>query len=202
MTRPILGSIAGIGFSLCLAFAATARAQVPEPAPSPSLDPHVYSDDAMNFTAPASYYLVGMRHINPKDLQGPVTVAQWVANPGKSEQRAIQITIEPNDGTSLDGFETAYSNELREQVDGVLINNKERMSTPNGMPVYFLTITSGDGFNAIRSYAIIWPDGVRGVTVSVTAHLGVMGADEAKTVLKNIYAVLYPLRREQSSQLP
>ncbi len=202
MTRTFLGSIAGIGFSLCLIFAGAARAQVPEPAPSPSLNPHVYSDDAMNFTAPSDYYLVGMRHVNPNDLQGSVTVAQWVANPGKSEQRSIQISIEANDGTSLDGYQTAYANELREQIDGVLINSKERMSTPNGMPVYFLTITSGDGFNAVRTYAVIWPDGLRGVSVSVTARLGVMGADEAKSVLKNIYAVLYPMRRDQSSQLP
>jgi hypothetical protein len=188
-----------LGLALCVILGTSAQAPesqpAPQPAPTAPMDPHVYQDDAMNFTAPAEYRLVAIRHVAPSDLDGPTTVAEWVKNPGQTNQSTLQVTLEPNDGVSLDGYATGYSNELREQIDGVLINSQQRLSTPNGMPIYFLTITSGDGFNAVRRYTVIWPDGLRGVSISLTARLGQIGADEAKTVLKNIYAVLYPLRR-------
>jgi hypothetical protein len=188
-----------LGLALCVIFGMSAQAPesqpAPQPAPTAAMDPHVYQDDAMNFTAPDDYRLVAIRHVAPSDLEGPMTVAEWVKNPGQSNQSTLQVTLEPNEGVSLDGYATGYSNELREAIDGVLINSQQRLSTPNGMPIYFLTITSGDGFNAVRRYSVIWPDGLRGVSITLTARLGQIGADEAKTVLKNIYAVLYPLRR-------
>jgi hypothetical protein len=69
------------------------------------------------------------------------------------------------------------------------------MTLSNGMPAYFLEVTSGDGMDTIKEFAILWADGTRGVALSVTARLGDVSADQAKQIFSTAKAVRYPINQ-------
>jgi hypothetical protein len=167
------------------------RAQVAEPTPSP--DPNVYSDPGMNFTAPPGAVLLARQETPLSELgQDLQTVAVWVLHPGQEDARTIQIAMEAYDGPP-EQWEAQFESQTHGAQDGTLIRNKTAMSLLNGMPAYFVEIASGSGFDAKKQYAIVWADGQRGVVLSETTRLGDASADEAKTVLKQVTAVRYPL---------
>jgi hypothetical protein len=181
--------------ALVLCTATMARAQgVPAPTPAPASDQHVYDDPAMHFTAPGDYYLLGRAMVDSKTLEGPTQVAMWAKFPGQPNQRTIVITLEPYEGT-LAGYEVNFENTLREKIDGVFVDHKERTTTSNGMPAFWIQITAGSGFDSHRQYQYVWYDGLRGVSVSISGRLGELDENEAKAALKNIAAVVYPVGR-------
>jgi hypothetical protein len=172
-----------------------ASAQTPTPAAY--TDPHVYSDPGMRVAVPDGYRLMGMRHIDPADLTEQMAVAVWRIQVDKEESRTIVVSVEPYDGFDLSGFEQVTENSLRGSTDGLLIDSKVRTTTANGMPAYFMAITTGSGFDAMRRYQYIWTDGVRGVTVAIAGRLSEISAADAKAALGNISAVAYPKQDSQ-----
>ncbi len=74
-------------------------------AASPTPDPRVYTDAAMNFTAPANAILVGrvisfsLDSLN-SDLQ---PVATWVIRPGQEDARTVQLQMESYTGSPSNG---------------------------------------------------------------------------------------------------
>lgn len=169
---------------------ASAHAQVP--APAPSQDPHVYTDPAMNFTAPADAVLVTRNPITVDQLSNDLqTVAVWVLHPGKEDARTIALAMEAYNGPP-DQWEGMFESQTHSAQDGTLIRNKTPMTLLNGMPAYFVEIAYGGGFDARKEYAIVWADGQRGVVLAETSRLGDVGADEAKATLKQATAVRYP----------
>ncbi|HZZ00887.1 MAG TPA: hypothetical protein VFE36_15085, partial [Candidatus Baltobacteraceae bacterium] len=56
----------------------------------------------------------------------------------------------------------------------------------------FVEVTTGEGFDSRKQYAVVWADGLRGVVLSVSGRVGDVSADEAKAMLKNATAVRYP----------
>ncbi|MBV8345453.1 MAG: hypothetical protein JO190_10755 [Candidatus Eremiobacteraeota bacterium] len=180
-------------FSLLLfAAAGTASAQLAEPTPTP--DPHVFTDAAMTFTAPADAVLVGRQDTTAPDQlsQDLQTVAAWVLYPNKENARTIQLAMESYTGPPSQ-WEGQFESQTHGSGDGILIRNKTAMTLLNGMPAWFVEVAFGSGFDARKEYAIVWADGQRGVVLSETTRLGDASADEAKRVLKQVTAVEYPL---------
>jgi hypothetical protein len=174
--------------------AGASLAQTPAPEPTPA-DPHVYSDPAMNFRAPADAYLVGRRMIPLDKLTSDLEpVAVWAMRPGKEDMRTISIVMEAFDGPP-DQWEGQFESQMHSTGDGVLIRKKMAMSLLNGMPANFVEITSGNGFTARKEFAVVWADGQRGVALSLVGRLGDIGADEALAALKNATATRYPFGR-------
>jgi hypothetical protein len=176
---------------LAAASFAVARAQVPEATPSP--DPHVYSDPAMTFTAPADALLISRQDVGLDSLGDDLQpVALWVLHPGKEDARTIQLQMEAYNGPP-DQWEGQFESQTHGSQDGTLIRNKTPMALLNGMPAYFVEVAYGSGFDARKEFAIVWADGQRGVVLSETSRLGDASADEAHAVLKQVTAVRYPL---------
>lgn len=146
----------------------------------------------MRVVVPDDYRLMGMRHLDPSSISGQQVVAVWTKGSGQDERTTIVIAIEPFTGFDLDAYETQAANDAREASQSVLVDKKIRTATANKMPAYWLAIAMGSGFDAVRRYEYIWTDGVRGVTVAISGHLGVLSEDQAKAALSNIYATAYP----------
>jgi hypothetical protein len=165
-------------------------AQVAEPTPTP--DPHVYSDPAMTYTAPADAILLGRQPVPLDQLsQDLQTVAAWVVHPGSENVQEIQIQMEAYSGAP-DQWESQFESQTHGNQEGTLIRNKTPMTLLNGMPAYFVEVAYGSGFDARKEYAIVWADGERGVVLSETATVGVGSAEEARDLLKQATAVRYP----------
>jgi hypothetical protein len=176
---------------LVIASSAVSRAQIPPP-PTPAPDPHIYSDPAMNFTAPPDAYLVARKVATLDDLSNDLqTVAAWILDPGKEDARTISISMEAYDGPP-DQWEAQFESQTHGSQDGTLIRNKTPMTLLNGMPAYFVEVAYGSGFDARKEYAIVWADGQRGVVLSETSRMGDASAQEAQRVLKQVTAVRYP----------
>jgi len=165
------------------------------PSPAPTFDPHSYDDEAMHFQAPADYLLGGRQAVDSTKLEKSTVVAVWAKFPGQPNQRTITISLEPYDGKDVKGYEVYTENELRGQIDGVFIGSKTPMTLTNGMPAYFLSITSGSGFDAVKIYEVIWFDGLRGVAISIRGRLGEITEAEAKAALHDASAVRFPVGR-------
>ncbi|HVA33261.1 MAG TPA: hypothetical protein VNG31_03875 [Candidatus Baltobacteraceae bacterium] len=188
-----IATLAALACALFLAGTQSLLAQIPEPTPPP--DPHVYSDAAMNFKAPADAYLVG-RGTPPLAQLGEnlQTVAEWVIRPGKEDQRMIVLSMEAFSGPP-DQWEAQFESQTHSAGDGVLIRGKTPMSLVNGMPANFVEITSGSGFQAHKQYAVVWADGQRGISLSLITRIGDVTAAQAKEVLHDVTAVRYPVDR-------
>jgi len=170
-------------------------AVTPAPVATPSFDPHAYDDPAMHFEAPADYYLVARQQVDSTKLEGPTTVAVWLKFPRQPNMRTMQISFEPYDGKDMTQYETFVENTLREQIDGVFISSKKQFALKNGMPAYFMAVTSGSGFDSMRIYQVTWFDGLRGVTISIRGRLGELTEDEARAAMSDVTAVRYPIGR-------
>lgn len=179
---------------LAAASALPAHAQVPEPTPTPN--PMVYTDMGMEFTAPPGAVPLGQRQLNPLTLPEDLTpVALWAVKPGTNDMRLIQIQMEQFQNPPYQ-WEAQFESQMHNSGgSGVLIKGKTPMALQNGMPATFVEITSGNGFDAKKEYAIVWADGTRGIALSVTAKVGVSSAEEAKEYLKNASAVRFPVDR-------
>ena len=170
---------------------AAAPAQMPEPTPTP--DPHTYSDPAMNYTAPENAVLVGRRYPQLSELGNDLApVARWALNPGKEDQRYIDLQMEAFQGPP-DQWEGQFESQAHGSGDGVLVKGKTPMSLLNGMPATFVEVTSGSGFASTKQYAVVWADGQRGIVLSLTGRIGDVTPEEAKAVLHDVTAVRYPV---------
>jgi hypothetical protein len=187
----ILTGTATVALTLCCTVGA--GAQIPEPTPTP--DPHLYTDAAMNFTAPADAVLMGRRELGLGDLSDDLqVVAQWALHPGREDARIIAIAMESYEGPP-DQWEAQFESQTHGSQDGSLIRNQTPMGLLNGMPAHFVEVTYGSGFDSRKEYAVVWADGVRGVVLSLTARVGDVSADEAKKLLQNVTAVRYPIEQ-------
>jgi hypothetical protein len=167
-------------------------AQIPPP-PTPTPDPHTYTDPAMTYTAPPDAILVARQVVSLNSLgQDLQPVAAWVLHPGKEDARTIQIAMEAYDGPP-DQWEGQFESQTHSAQEGTLIRNKTPMTLLNGMPAYFVEVAYGSGFDARKEFAIVWADGQRGIVLSETSRLGDATAEEARSVLKQVTAVRYPL---------
>lgn len=166
-------------------------AQLAEPTPTP--DPHVYSDPAMTYTAPADAILVGRQPIPVEQLsQDLQTVAAWVVHPGDESARTIQIQMEAYSGAP-NQWEGQFESQTHGSQEGTLIKNKTAITLENGMPAYFVEVAYGSGFGARKEYAIVWADGQRGIVLSETSAVGAVSAEDARRMLKQATAVAYPI---------
>ncbi|HEX3368144.1 MAG TPA: hypothetical protein VHS56_01090 [Candidatus Cybelea sp.] len=162
-------------------------------AASPAPDPHVYTDAAMNFTAPTNAVLVG-RVITfsldslTTDLQ---PVATWVIRPGEEDARTIQLQMESYTG-SPSQWEAQFESQTHGGDSSSLIRNKTPMTLLNGMPATFVEVAYGSGFDARKEYAVVWADGQRGVVLQETTRMGDTTSEQAKETLKQVTAVAYP----------
>jgi hypothetical protein len=180
---------------LLLAVAPTGglRAQVPPP-PTPSPDPHTYTDPAMSYTAPADAVLAGRKYFTLNELGNDLQpVAIWVLRPGKEDTRTIQLMMESYVGPP-DQWEGQFESQMHSAGgEGLLIRNKTPITLLNGMPAYFVEVTTGSGFDSKKQFAIVWADGQRGIVLAESGRLGDASPEEAKRVLGNITAVRYPI---------
>ncbi len=187
-----------LAFALGVAGYAPLRAQVPTP--QPSVDPHLYTDPGVTFEAPSNAYLLGIRRIPVSALgENPATVAGWIIDPKGEDAEVIQMQFAAFTGT-LDGFDGTYEDEARAHLDSALFRDKQHVALKNGMPAYWLSMTSGSGFNAHKTFAYMWIDGTRGAVLSVTASVGEISEAQAHKALDNVSAVRYPIEREQSGE--
>jgi hypothetical protein len=163
-----------------------------EATPKPNLQE--YNDAAMHFVAPASFRPVGQRQVSLDDLgDDPQIVAGWVSGDPSRPKRMI-IQMQAYQG-GLDGFESTYEQTLRNAFGDALIRGKEHTALKNGMPAVYFEMTSGTGFNASKMFIYCWVDGVRGVSLSVSAQVGEMDSSTAKQLLSDASAVRYPAGR-------
>jgi hypothetical protein len=187
MKRLLLSFVALLAMSGGRVLAQTAAAASPTP------DPRVYTDAAMNFTAPANAILAGrvisfsLDSLN-SDLQ---PVATWVIRPGQEDARTIQLQMESYTG-SPSQWEAQFESQTHSSDSSSLIRNKTPMTLLNGMPATFVEVAYGSGFDARKEYAVVWADGQRGIVLEETTRIGDTSSDQAKEVLKQVTAVAYP----------
>jgi opacity protein-like surface antigen len=190
--------LAGTSTAVVRAQGAPAQA-APEPSQTP-MDPHLYIDPGLEFTAPPEAYLAGRRIVPVAALgEDLAPVAIWAIYPGKPEVRLLRIEMEsfPNNPAQWEG---QFESQMHGAKDGVLIKRKTPMTLTNGMPAQFVEITYGNGFDAKKEYAVVYADGSRGVVISVTGRIGEATAEEAQRWMANAKAVRYPLDREPPPQ--
>jgi hypothetical protein len=152
-----------------------------------------YNDPAMSFTAPAGFTPLAVPSHDPVQFEQPTVMAAYVKNGGKQEAMMITLQMDNFDGT-LDGWETNTENTMRTQSDGVFIK-KTRSQLANGMPAYWQEVTIGSGFDTMKRFEYVWVDGVRGITLGITAREGAIGEPDAKRYLANVSAVAFPKYR-------
>jgi hypothetical protein len=187
-----------LAFLACaVAMSATGlRAQeAPAPDPEPS-DPHVYVDRGMNFTAPADALLLG-RRVVPLDAlsENLEPMASWVLDAGKENAHTITLLMESYTNDPAQWEAQFESQEHSTGAEGLLIKNVQRISLLNGMPAWFVEITTGSGFQSRKAFAVVWADGPRGIALQIDSRLGDVTAEQAKAALKNITAVRYPINQ-------
>lgn len=166
--------------------------RTPTPAPTVSF---AFEDAALHF-APSKAFL-RMPAAGPKWQEATrlTPMAAWVRDYGKEQQQTIVLAMEVWDGTSLDGWEAQFENEIRQQIDGVFVSSKKQTKLGNGMPAYFLKLSYGEGFSSMRQFVYVYLDGRRGVALSMTGRLGELDDDKAKDAMKDLIAVAYPYGR-------
>ncbi|MBV8433283.1 MAG: hypothetical protein JO029_03275 [Candidatus Eremiobacteraeota bacterium] len=176
---------------VALLVSGAARAQ--EPVPTPTPNPLVYSDPAMNFMAPPGAVLVGRRDIDVRSLSDDLqVVARWALHAGKEDARFIDLAMESFEAAP-NQWEPQFESQVHNSGDGILVKNKEPMALLNGMPATFVEITMGNGFDSRKEYAVVWADGVRGISLSLTTRIGDVTKEEAKQLLRNATATRYPV---------
>jgi len=182
-----------LALALFLSGGASLRAQISEPTPTP--DPHTYSDPGMEFIAPADSVLVGRRTVELKDLtENLQPIAEWVIRPGKEDSIMIGLAMESYEGPP-DQWEAQFESQVHNSSQGVLVRGKTPMSLLNGMPANFVEVTSGEGFQATKQFAVVWADGSRGIALSITTRVGEISPDDAKKLLRTVKAVRFPLNQ-------
>ncbi|MGC8484469.1 MAG: hypothetical protein ACP5O6_02380 [Candidatus Baltobacteraceae bacterium] len=180
--------------ALCAISFAPAGATISSPPPA-TLDQRTYNDPAMHYVAPAGVVLIGMRHVPYQAASHMMPVAIWGIDVGKLQARVISLAYERFSHGSLHGFYTTYINELRGASKGGTFVRREHAILVNGMPAYWLKVSSGEGLSQMRSYAYVWYDGVRGVVLSEEARVGDLSERQAKHDLAGASAVAYPVGR-------
>ena len=191
----LIALLAAVPFTVA---AQTTSGAAPEaawtPTPKP-LNPHEYNDAAMHFEAPPNWGLVGYRVLKLSELgDDPQVVAGW-ASTDRGKPQAIVISQQAFTGDTS-SFESRYENDIRQQFANILVKTKERTSLLNGMPAYFLDMSYGEGFDTRKQYTLLWSDGSRGVSISVTGRIGEIDGASAKKLISNVSAVRYPYGRE------
>jgi hypothetical protein len=178
---------------LVLVTTGSLRAQIPDSTPTPPPDPHTYNDPAMSFTAPPNALLLGRRNVDPKTLASDAAtpLAGWVINPGNQDDiRVITILAQSFTGP-VDQWEGQFESQTHTNGDA-LIKDKQATTLTNGMPAYFLEVSTGDGMESRKQFMYLWSDGVRGIVLSEAGKIDLSEA-EAKRYLKNASATRYPV---------
>jgi hypothetical protein len=139
----------------------------------------------------------GLKLADLPDSLSPVAV--WGINPGKENFKLLQIQMESFQADPAQ-WEGQFESQMHGSQDGVLIRNKTPMSLLNGMPAQFVEVTFGSGFQARKTYAVVWADGSRGIVLSITARIGDITEEEAREVLRNVKAVRYPVNQEPAPE--
>ena len=177
---------------VALAVSSAGAATAPPPA-TPAQ--RTYNDPAMHYVAPEGVVLIGMRQVPYQAASHMTPVAIWGIDVGKSRARVITLSFERFSHGSLRGFYTTYINELRAASSGGTFVRRRHAVLINGMPAYWLKVSSGEGLSQMRSYAYMWYDGVRGVVLSEEARVGHLSEHQAKIDLAGASAVAYPVGR-------
>ncbi|MBV8489970.1 MAG: hypothetical protein JO199_05505 [Candidatus Eremiobacteraeota bacterium] len=171
---------------------ATAATRAQETVPTPTPNPLIYNDPAMNFQAPPDAVLLALQPYDPKYLSSDIQpLAAWGINIKQRDgAKVIKIEME-NFAGDTKSWEGRYESQAREKGD-IMIRGVTPTSLSNGMPAYFMEITSGNGLETIKQFVVCWSDGARGVALSVTARLGDIDAAGSKVIFSTATAVRYP----------
>lgn len=165
-----------------------APAQSPAPAAGPS-----YDDPGMHFSAPEGWERLELVARSSDGQPGPVAV--FIKNRGKYDQKTILITIGSFSGT-LDGLESVHESETRSQQEGTFVDKKLRVTLPNGMPAWWLKVTTGTDVGKFsRRYEYVVFDGKRRIVVAYAGRLGDVEEKEAQAALASLVVVLFPRGR-------
>jgi len=172
-----------IGFAFALGTAARAA------------DSLSFDDPGMHFTAPAGWTRVdqGPAYGGPSDAQADAPAAVFVYHQSQNDQRTIIIEIQPFDGT-LDGFEGHHESELHSNnQDATFVDKRSKTTLANGMPAYFLRISSGsDAGHFMRRYEYLVYDGKRTIVVTYAGRQGDFDDKDAQAAMSSLYVVAYP----------
>ncbi|GAC1658085.1 MAG: hypothetical protein NVS9B12_10420 [Vulcanimicrobiaceae bacterium] len=171
-----------------VAFAvAPARADQTPPPLSP-----IYDDPAIHFEPAKDWVRVPMAPVDLSERDKLAPIAVYVHNFRKEDEQHLVLEMEPFGGL-VDPWESNLENELRAQYEGVLIR-KQRTRLANGMPAFWLNLTSGSGFSTIKIFGYAVSDGRRGIFMAVQGRLGLIDENDAKAALASLAVVLYPRR--------
>ena len=165
-------------------------------APALAADPLAYDDPGMHFKAPDGFERIDIG-VQPEDSGDPDTpkpAAVFIYHRGRSDQRTIVVELH-SVAQPLDSFESNLEQDLRKSGDSARVDKKEKTTLANGMPAYFLRVSSGDGLQQMWRYDYVVVDGTRGIDVAYTAHQGEVDAQAAKDALASLYVVVYPQSR-------
>jgi len=181
--------------SLVLLAVSAAAAATPPKFPPATIEQRTYNDPAMHYVAPPNVVLIGMRQVPYQAASHMTPVAIWGIHVEMPDARVITLGYERFSDGSLHGFYTTYINELRSASKGGTFVHREHAVLVNGMPAYWLKVSSGEGLSQMRTYAYMWYDGVRGVVLSEEARVGNLSERQAKRDLAGATAVAYPVGR-------
>ena len=163
--------------------------------PARAADSQTYDDPGMHFKAPDGFERVdSLPAAKDSDDDAPRPAAVFVYHRGQSDQRAIVIEVHDAQD-SLDSFTSSHTQDMHKDSDSARVDKKEKTALANGMPAYFLRVSSGDGLQEVWRYEYLVVDGTRDIDVSYSARQGVVDAQAAKDALASLYVVVYPTRR-------
>lgn len=165
------------------------------PAVAPTPFPEAFDDAGMHFTAPAPYRRIPLSPpVIDAETDKLTPVGGYIRNQGQQDERTIVIAMRAFSATSLEAWETTLENDLRTAIPDLFVSHKTKVNLKNGMPAFFLKLAHGEGFTSMQQYGYAVFDGQRGIWVSVSGRLGVIGEEDAKDTLKDLSVVLYPYR--------
>ncbi len=166
-------------------------------APAFAADSLSYDDPGMHFKPPDGWTRVELNQepagANNDEKRPPAAIYVW--HRGQIDQRTIVVNIQPFEGT-LDGFESQHESDLRSASDGTFIDKKTKTTLANGMPAFFLKVSSGSELGTFtRRYEYLVYDGTRSIDVAYGGRQGDFDEKDAVAALASLYVVMYPAKR-------
>jgi hypothetical protein len=150
-----------------------------------------YDDPAIHYSAPDGWTKADL----PPSDEGPKAVFSKQFD--RYDIRAITLKIEKYDG-SLDGLETNHESDLRSQTQDMFVENKKKITMPNGMPAWQVKYTYGsDAGQVFRVMEYLVFDGRRSIDLAYAGRAGMFDDQTALAALSTLTVVLYPEDRDR-----
>jgi hypothetical protein len=154
---------------------------------NPSNNNLSYDDPSVHYAAPDGFTRVD---IPPDAKDAPNALFQKQIS--RYDTRAITLKIADYSG-SLDGLEGSHESDLHSNNDGLFVEKKTKTTLSNGMPVWMVKYSMGQGAGRmIRAVEYVAFDGRRSIILTYAGAAGDFTDKDALDAMSTLTVVVYP----------